>query len=51
MTINSAVPDHLIEIITKLHAKDPADRYQSATEVVRELEGCLAQVACGACPT
>jgi eukaryotic-like serine/threonine-protein kinase len=31
--INPAIPDGLVEIIAKLHAKDPAERFQSAAEV------------------
>ena len=35
--LNPAVPDWLAEVIAKLHAKNPADRYQSAEEVAELL--------------
>src|SRR5207253_3133091 len=31
--VNPQIPDWLVEIIGRLHAKDPADRFQSAGEV------------------
>lgn len=31
--IDTAIPEWLVEIINRLHAKDPAQRFQSATEV------------------
>jgi eukaryotic-like serine/threonine-protein kinase len=42
--INRDVPIWLMRIIEKLHAKDPADRYQSAGEVVELLKAWLAHV-------
>jgi len=42
--LNPAIPEDLAEIIDKLHAKDPAERYQSATEVSLDLEHILAEV-------
>jgi serine/threonine-protein kinase len=42
--INPAVPDWLEHLIAKLHAKDPADRFQSAAEVAVLLERCLARL-------
>jgi len=42
--INPEIPDWLVAVIDKLHAKDPADRYQSATEVANELGQHLAQL-------
>jgi serine/threonine protein kinase len=41
---NPAIPDWLVAIIEKLHAKDPAQRYQSATEVAQLLGRHLAYV-------
>jgi hypothetical protein len=41
---NSEVPDWLAEIVTKLHAKDPAARFQSAAEVADLLGRHLARV-------
>lgn len=38
------VPQWLCDIITKLHAKDPDDRYQSAREVADVLADCEAQL-------
>ena len=43
-SINPAVPVWLAAIIEKLHAKDPADRFQAAGEVADLLGGCLAHV-------
>jgi len=36
--INPEIPDWLVVIVARLHAKDPADRYQSAVEVARLLK-------------
>jgi serine/threonine protein kinase len=41
---NPAVPKWLEAIVAKLHAKDPAQRYQSAAEVAEVLGRCLAHV-------
>jgi hypothetical protein len=40
--LNPAVPPWLVALVEKLHAKDPADRYQSAAEVAELLEHHLA---------
>jgi serine/threonine-protein kinase len=40
--VNPDVPDWLAEIIEKLHAKDPAERFQSASEVAELLSQHLA---------
>ena len=37
--INSAIPAWLTDLVVKLHAKNPADRCQSATEVAALLQG------------
>jgi WD40 repeat protein len=42
--LNPDIPDWLIKIIDRLHAKDPADRYGSAAEVAALLGHCLAHV-------
>jgi serine/threonine protein kinase len=42
--INPGVPDGLVEIIAKLHAKDPAERFQSAAEVAELLNQHLAHL-------
>jgi hypothetical protein len=42
--INPDIPDWLCEIIAKLQAKDPAERYQTADEVANLLGQHLAQV-------
>jgi serine/threonine protein kinase len=42
--INPNVPDCLVEIMNRLHAKDPTQRYQSAAEVAHLLRGCLARL-------
>ncbi len=42
--INPDIPDWLEEIIRRLHAKHPAARFQSATEVATLLEGFLAHL-------
>ncbi len=42
--INPEVPDCLAAIVAKLHAKDPADRFQSAAEVAELLSRHLADV-------
>src|SRR5262249_55276176 len=41
---NADIPDWLVAVIDKLHAKDPADRYQSAAEVAALLSGHLAHL-------
>lgn len=41
---NPAIPDWLVAIIDKLHAKDPAERYQSAAQVADVLGRNLARV-------
>ena len=40
--LNPEVPDWLEAIVMKLHAKDPADRFQTASEVALLLGRCLA---------
>jgi hypothetical protein len=40
--LNPEVPEPLAAVIAKLHARDPADRYQTAAEVAEVLEGLLA---------
>jgi predicted ATPase/signal transduction histidine kinase len=40
--VNPAVPDALSDIVVKLLAKSPEDRYQSAYGLVRDLETCQA---------
>ena len=42
--LNPALPDWLGVLIARLHAKDPAQRYQSATEVAQELTHHLARL-------
>jgi serine/threonine protein kinase len=42
--INPAIPDWLVEIIEVLHAKDPAQRFQTAAEVSELLGGWLAHL-------
>ncbi len=42
--INPEIPSWLVKIIEKLHAKDPADRYDSAADVADLLGRCLAHV-------
>ncbi len=42
--INSEIPEWLVTIIDRLHAKDPAERFQSSDEVSNLLEACLAHV-------
>ena len=39
--INPEIPLSLNRIILKAMQKDPADRYQSATELIKDLEACL----------
>jgi uncharacterized protein (TIGR03067 family) len=41
---NADIPDWLVAIIDKLHAKDPADRYQTAAEVAALLNQHLAHL-------
>src|SRR5262245_27676408 len=42
--INPRVPDWLVEIMNRLHAKEPARRFQSAAEVATVFAECLAHV-------
>jgi eukaryotic-like serine/threonine-protein kinase len=49
--INPEVPEWLVMMINRLHAKRPADRYQSAQEVADVLERGLASLQNGASPT
>jgi len=42
--INNEIPDWLCDIIAKLHAKKPEERYQSAREVADVLGARLAEV-------
>jgi dipeptidyl aminopeptidase/acylaminoacyl peptidase len=42
--LNPEIPPWLVRIIDKLHAKSPADRYNSAAEVADLLGRCLAHV-------
>jgi WD40 repeat protein len=42
--INARVPDWLVEIMNRLHAKEPARRFQSAAEVATVFAECLAHV-------
>lgn len=49
--INPEVPDWLVLIINRLHAKRPADRFQSADEVAALLERGLASLQHGLAPT
>jgi WD40 repeat protein/serine/threonine protein kinase len=42
--INPGVPDGLVETVARLHAKDPAERLQSAAEVAELLSQQLAQL-------
>ncbi|MEW4528145.1 protein kinase [Maioricimonas sp. JC845] len=46
--LNPDIPDWLIGIVNRLHAKDPADRYESAAEVEDLLTSRLAEVQGGA---
>jgi serine/threonine protein kinase len=43
-TLNPEIPEWLAEIVGRLHAKDPADRFQSAGEVADLLERHLARL-------
>jgi hypothetical protein len=45
--INNEIPEWLCDIITKLHAKNPEDRFQSAREVADVLGARLADVQAG----
>ena len=45
--VNLDVPDWLVTIVDRLHEKDPANRFQSATEVADTLAGLLADVQRG----
>ena len=42
--LNPEIPSWLVKIIERLHAKDPADRYDSAADVADLLGRCLAHV-------
>src|SRR5262249_41972560 len=42
--VNPEVPDWLAGVIAKLHAKDPADRFQTAAEIAELLGAYLAHV-------
>jgi WD40 repeat protein len=42
--LNPRVPEWLVTIMNRLHAKDPAQRFQSAAAVASLLAGCLAHV-------
>jgi serine/threonine-protein kinase len=42
--VNPDIPTWLVEVIDWLHAKDPADRFQSAAEVARRLDQHLAHL-------
>jgi hypothetical protein len=42
--LNPDIPDWLVNVIEKLHAKKPADRFQSATEVADLLRQCQAHL-------
>ncbi|MBI1914428.1 MAG: protein kinase [Planctomycetes bacterium] len=42
--INPRIPDWLVEIMNRLHAKEPARRFQSAAEVATVFADCLAHV-------
>ena len=42
--INPDIPQWLQTLIAKLHAKEPEERFQSAADVARVLEQCLAHV-------
>jgi len=48
--INPDVPPWLCDLITRLHAKKPQDRYQSAAEVVAVLGRQLARLQAGEAP-
>jgi serine/threonine protein kinase len=41
---NADIPDWLVALIDRLHAKNPADRYQTAAEVATLLSGYLAHL-------
>jgi uncharacterized protein (TIGR03067 family) len=45
--INSEIPDWLCDIVAKLHAKKPEDRFQTAKEVAEVLGAALADVQAG----
>ncbi len=42
--INPDIPDWLVAIVSRLHAKNPAERFQSAAEIAELLEACLSHV-------
>ena len=42
--INPEIPDWLVAVVAKLHAKDPAKRFASAAEVATVLRQCLAHL-------
>jgi serine/threonine protein kinase len=45
--LNSEIPEWLARIVERLHAKDPAARFQSAAEVAETLARCLADLQRG----
>ncbi|MFO0965091.1 MAG: protein kinase [Gemmataceae bacterium] len=45
--VNSEIPGWLCDIVNKLHAKKPADRFQTAHEVAESLGARLAEVQAG----
>lgn len=47
LEVNPDIPEWLCEIIARLHAKNPAERYQSAAEVAELLGDCLARLQQG----
>jgi TolA-binding protein len=49
--INPAIPSWLVEIVDRLHVKDPAERFQTAAEVADVLETRLTQLQAGELPT
>ena len=42
--VNPEIPEWLAAFVSRLHAKDPADRFQTAGEVAQLLEQCLANL-------
>ena len=45
------VPQWLVRLIARLHAKEPAERFQTAAEAAGVLEDCLRQMAAGDTPS